>query len=255
MGEAFLALAPWQVALYGVAWFSTLYFGFGALNWWLTRGLLPRLGYGRQLDPRPLPPGQVRREIGESVVSILIFGIGLLAPWALLRLGWAHLAHEPSPARIALETVALFFWNELHFYVNHRLLHTRALRRFHGRHHRSHIATPFSTYALHPVEAMMLGSVSMLPMLLHDFSFQALAALTVVSIALNSLGHSNYEFSAYAPARGWLGASRRHHLHHACYHGNYGFLLETFDRWAGSVLPSDAAGARVATNTNGTPSA
>ena len=80
----------------------------------------------------------------------------------------------------------------------------------------------------------MKRSLLLLPMLLHDFSLQALAALTVLSIALNNLGHSNYEFSARAPARGWRAASRRHHLHHACYHGNYGFLLGIFDRVAGT---------------------
>lgn len=245
MDEVFLNLRPWQVATYGVAWFALLYFGFGGLTWWLSRWLLPRLGYGRQLDPRPLPSGQLGREIGESLVAILIFGIGLLAPWAMLKLGWAKLAHAPSAGQVALEIAVLFVWNELHFYVNHRLLHTRWLRRFHGSHHRSHVATPFSTYALHPVEAMMLGSVPMLPMLLHDFSLFALAALTVLSIVLNNLGHSNYEFSSSAPARGWRAASRRHHLHHACYHGNYGFLLDVFDRVAGSVLPWDAADAHL----------
>lgn len=246
MGEAFLALAPWQVAVYGVSWFAALYFGFGALTWWLTRHLLPRMGYGRVLDPRPLPRGQLRREMGESFVAILVFGVGLIAPWGMLQLGWARLAVDPSITRIALEIVVLFFWNELHFYANHRLLHTRLLRRFHGSHHQSHTATPFSTYALHPVEAAMLGSVPMLPMLVHDFSFQALAALTVMSIVLNNIGHSNYEFSRHAPARGWRAASRRHHLHHACYHGNYGFLLDAFDRCAGSTLPLDAADARLA---------
>jgi sterol desaturase/sphingolipid hydroxylase (fatty acid hydroxylase superfamily) len=87
----------------------------------------------------------------------------------------------------------------------------------------------------------MLGSVPLVPMLLHDFSFAALLCLPILSIALNNLGHSNYEASRLAPARGWLGASRRHHLHHACYHGNYGFLLDVFDRVFGSVLPLAAA--------------
>ena len=243
MGEAFLALTPWQVVLTGVLWFSALYFGSAVLTSSLIR-LATRIGYGRVLDARPLPRGQLRREIGESLLSILVFGIGMLAPWGMLKLGWAKLAQDPSLTRIALETVALFFWNELHFYASHRLLHTKSLRRFHGAHHQSHTATPFSTYALHPLEAAMLGSVPLLPMLLHDFSLQALAALTVLSIALNNLGHSNYEFSARPPARGWRAASRRHHLHHACYHGNYGFLLGIFDRVAGTLLPIDAADAR-----------
>ena len=91
----------------------------------------------------------------------------------------------------------------------------------------------------------MLGSVPLVPMLLHDFSFAALVSLPVLSIVLNNLGHANYEFSRTAPATGWRAASRRHHLHHACYQGNYGFLLDVFDRWAGSALPLDAADARL----------
>ena len=246
MGEWFVSIGAFEVMAVGVAFFTTLYLSTGALAWWLGHGLLPALGLGRRLDTRPLPRGQLRREFAASASSILIFGCGLIVPWGLLRTGWAQLAADPPAWRVLVEIVALFFWNELHFYVNHRLLHTRWLRRFHAMHHRSHVATPFSTYAFHPVEALMLGSVPLIPMLLHDFSFAALLALPVFSVMLNNLGHSNYEASRHAPARGWLGASRRHHLHHACYQGNYGFLLEIFDRWAGTVLPLDAAATRLA---------
>ena len=245
MTNGFVAMSAWQAMGAGLLFFATLYLATGMATWWLVRHLLPSLGYGRVLDPRPLPPGQLRRELRESAVAIFVFGTGLVVPWGLLRLGWAELAVDPAPWRIALEVVALFLWNEAHFFANHRLLHTRWLRRFHGAHHRSHVATPFSTYALHPVEAVMLGSVPLVPMLLHDFSFAALVSLPVLSIVLNNLGHANYEFSRTAPATGWRAASRRHHLHHACYQGNYGFLLDVFDRWAGSALPLDAADARL----------
>lgn len=235
---------PLRVVAFGLAYFGALYFATGALTWWLTRHVLPRLRYGRVLDPRPLPSGQVRREIGQSCVSIALFAVGLLVPWALLQLGWARLAIAPSAWRIAVEIGVLFLWNEVHFYACHRALHGRLLRRFHAAHHRSHVATPFSTYALHPVEALMLGSVPLVPMLLHDFSLPALLTLPVMSIVLNNLGHANYEISAQAPARGWRAASRRHHLHHACSRGNYGFLLDVFDRVGGTALPLDAADRR-----------
>ncbi|HEY0660851.1 MAG TPA: sterol desaturase family protein [Lysobacter sp.] len=247
MGHWFSSLDAIEVMSVGVSYFAALYLLTGGIAWWLGHRLLPALGIGRRLDPRPLPRGQLRRELGASAISILVFGAGLIVPWGMLQLGWARLADDPSAWRVLIEIAVLFLWNELHFYVNHRLLHTPWLRRFHGMHHRSHIATPFSTYAFHPVEAVMLGSVPLIPMLLHDFSFVALATLPVLSIVLNNLGHSNYEASRAAPASGWLGASRRHHLHHACYHGNYGFLLEVFDRWAGTVLPLDAADGRIAT--------
>lgn len=238
--EAFLQLPPWQAALGATIYFAVLYFVTGGLTWWLTHAVLPKLGFGRVLDQRPLRHGQLRREIGESSISILIFGVGALMPWWLVREDWAGLALDASPIRIAAEIAVLFLWNELHFYLNHRLLHTKPLRRFHVDHHRSLTPTPFSTYAFHPVEALMLGSVPILPMLLHDFSPVALIALTAMSIVLNNLGHANYEFTRRAPARGPLAASRRHQLHHAVYHGNYGFLLDVFDRLAGTAIKPTA---------------
>lgn len=246
MGDGFIQQNAIAVMAIGVAFFSLLYIGAGLATSGLTRVVLPRLDYGRRLDPRPVQAGQIQRELRASTVSILIFGIGLVVPWGLLQLGWARLASEPSGWQVAAEIGALFLWNELHFYVSHRLLHTRPLRRFHAMHHRSHVPTPWSTYAFHPVEAALLGSVPLIPMLLHDFSFAALVSLPVLSILLNNLGHGNYEASRDAPARGWRAASRRHHLHHACYHGNYGFLLDVFDRMGGSVIPADAADARIA---------
>lgn len=251
MGDWFVSSPAWQVAAAGTAYFALLYFAV-ALGGTLLVRALAQMGVGRVIDTRPLPAGQVRREIRQACVSIAIFGIGLLLPWGLVRLGWAQLASDASALRIVAEVFALFVWNELHFYAMHRLLHTRWLRRFHADHHRSHTPTPFSTYAFHPVEAALLGSVPLLPMLVHDFSFVALLCLPILSIVLNGLGHANYEFSRRAPARGPLGASRRHQLHHACYGGNYGFLLTVFDRVLGTALPLDAADDRLAKRAAGT---
>lgn len=233
-------LHSWQIAGWGLLYFAVLYFATGALTYWLTRHALPRIGYGRILDLTPLPAGQLAREIKLSSVSVVIFGVGVLLPWWLLKSGIAQLAVAPSWWQILLEVIALFFWNEFHFYACHRLLHTRWLKRFHVHHHRSRAPTPFSTYSFHPVEALMLGSVPLIPMLIHDFSLIALLSLPVMSIVLNNLGHANYEFSANAPAPGWRAASRKHQLHHAHYHGNYGFLLDWFDRIAGTTLPSSS---------------
>lgn len=248
-GQAFAHASLIQVTMGGVLFFAAIYGIFSLLAWSLTEQWLPALRYGRRIDPRALGSGQIRREVIASSVSILIFGIGLIFPWGIVQLGWASFASDPAWWRIAIEIVILFFWNEAHFYVSHRLLHSKPLRRFHAPHHQSHVATPFSTYSFHPIEAILLGSVPLIPMLLHDFSFAALLSLPLMSIVLNNLGHSNYEFSRIAPATGWRGASRRHHLHHACYHGNYGFLIATFDHWFGTALPLDAAEKRLSSVT------
>ena len=133
----------------------------------------------------------------------------------------------------------------MHFWVNHRLLHTRPLRRFHLPHHRSVVTTPFSTYSFHPIEALMLGNVIMLPMMLHDFSFWSLASVPLFSLFFNCIGHANYDFFPKVSYAHWFAASRRHHLHHACYNGNYGFQFTFMDRLFRTRLKADAAEAQL----------
>src|SRR6188768_760171 len=130
MRETILHCRWFEVMGWGCVFFAGLYFGCGLANEMMIR-LMPRLGHGGRLDPRPLGAGQVRREVMLSIVSILIFGLGSVVPWGLLQLHWARLAVDPPWWRIALEAIALVAWNEVHFYVNHWLMHTRFLKRFH----------------------------------------------------------------------------------------------------------------------------
>ena len=105
MTNGFVAMNAWQVMGAGLVFFAALYLVTGTVTWWLTRHLLPSLRYGRVLDPRPLPAGQLRRELRESAVAIFIFGAGLVFPWGLLRLGWAGLAsvnRRPAPCEMEL---------------------------------------------------------------------------------------------------------------------------------------------------------
>lgn len=240
MREFFLTASAWQIVIAGTVFFAGIYLIYGCLTWLLTERLLPAWGIGRKLDPRPLTKGQWQREIGLSLLSILIFGVGLLLPWGLLRLGWVNLALEPSPVQVILETLVLLLWNEVHFYITHRLLHTPWLRQFHLAHHRSVVTTPWSTYSFHPVEAMLLGNVIVWPMWVHDFSIAALITLPLLSLLFNSIGHSNYDVYPQGTSP-WFQASRRHHLHHACFKGNFGFMFAFMDRLLGTSLPDDAA--------------
>jgi Delta7-sterol 5-desaturase len=246
MGDFLYSCQWYEVMAVGIAFFATLYFGVGGLNYFLSRHILPAISYGAILDPRPIGEGQIARELRQSSLSILIFGTGLVVPWGILHLGWARLASDASAWQIALEIFILVVWNEIHFYLNHRLLHTPWLRRFHVPHHRSIVTTPWSSYSFHPIEMMLLGNVILLPMLLHDFSFYSLMAVPVFSIVFNNIGHSNYDFLPDAEQdRWWLNGARRHHLHHACYHGNYGFMFPFMDRLLRTELKGDAADAKI----------
>lgn len=223
-------LPPLHYVALATAFFFTIYWTFAFAGLFCTRVLFPAAGLGRRLDARLPRPGQVRAEIGWSMLSVLVFGAGSLAVWWGVHTGLFGIASGAPWTIIAIECALLILWNDLHFYACHWLLHRKALfPRFHIQHHRSHVVTPFATYSFHPVEAMLLGSVMPAIMPFHAFSAEALLFLPVYSLLVNTMGHSNYDLF---PARrtGQLTTfSRRHQMHHAKFHGNYGFMLPWLD--------------------------
>src|SRR5437870_4053406 len=107
MAHTFQSLGALQVMLWGIAFFGGIYLVFGASTWLLTHHVLPAMGFGRPLDPRPLQAGQLTREWRQSAVSVLIFGLGMIFPWGLLQLGWARLDAAAGGWQIACEMAVL----------------------------------------------------------------------------------------------------------------------------------------------------
>jgi sterol desaturase/sphingolipid hydroxylase (fatty acid hydroxylase superfamily) len=230
-------------AVFGIAMagFLVLYFSFAIGAWVLVHRVLIPLRIGHIVERNALGKGQIAREIRNSLLSIAIFGAYGALTFAAWRAGIVTIAFEPSWRKLGVDVTILVLWNEIHFYAMHRLLHTRWLfRNVHRIHHQSAVPTPFSTYSFHWIESILLGSVMILAMLVHPFSAAALLALPIVSILLNTIGHWNYNlFANHAALRS---ASAEHTAHHLRVNGNFGFYLPFFDRWAGTALPSKAAG-------------
>jgi Delta7-sterol 5-desaturase len=223
----------------GVAYFASIYLVAG-LAGTAVRGVLLRRGLGRVIDARRMPADQLAREWRQSAMSILIFGCGLIIPWWMVRQGWAQVHDGNPPWRVLVELAVLLVWNDLHFYAIHRALHhPKLLHAVHAAHHRSIVTTPWSTYAFHPVEALLLGSVLLPPMLVWSFTPSALALLPILSLTYNAVGHGNCK--ALPRRWRWLSNAHDHHLHHACHRGNYGFFFTFMDRLFGTQLPHDAA--------------
>jgi sterol desaturase/sphingolipid hydroxylase (fatty acid hydroxylase superfamily) len=218
--------------------FSLLYFGLGAATHVLVTRVLPARGVGRPISDRPLAAGQIGREMRESLWSIVIFGgFGVLTA-AGVRARWWDVVLWRSPLGIAAEVGFLVLWNDVHFYIIHRILHTRWLfQRFHRAHHRAIRPTSFSTYAMHPVEAFLLGTVMVVVQPFHDFSLPAILIFPFLSMMLNNIGHANYDFSPSVGLWHPLAGARRHEAHHHHVHGNYGFLLPALDRWLATEIP------------------
>jgi sterol desaturase/sphingolipid hydroxylase (fatty acid hydroxylase superfamily) len=236
MAEFVLSQPMWLIALATATWFLILYFGAGGLVSWAVNSVLPRRGYGRVIDERPPRPGQIREEVGNSLVAIGIFAIYGMLTIKALESGLINVDWTPNWALLPLEILVLTLWNELHFFACHRLLHTKWLfRTVHHAHHRSVVTTPYSTYSMHWFEAVLLGSVMITAMAMHAFSYVALACLPLISILINVVSHSNYELFPNAPEGSLRAAARRHGGHHSRSAATYGFLMPMLDRLFGGA--------------------
>jgi lathosterol oxidase len=173
--------------------------------------------------------GQTSKEIWQSMRSILIFSLqGILIQQGLAQ-GWFQISYVFNWWFVP-QVLLLFLWNEIHFYICHYLLHTRwMMRRVHWVHHHSKEPTVFSTFSFHWIEAFLLGTVILFPLLVYPFQAAAVLSLPVMSLFINLLGHCNYDlFAAHNPNH-VLKFSYRHSMHHKKGKGNLGFLLPWLD--------------------------
>ena len=219
-------------------WYHTvlvLFVFFNALYWVSSigaNGLLKWL-YKKQLvspvDNHARYPGQVKKEMQQSFLSMVVFSLQGIIIQQGLQQGWLQVSFETGWHCLP-QMLLLFFWNEVHFYLVHRLLHIPWLiRRVHFVHHTSKEPTVFSTFSFHWVEAFLLGTVIIFPLLIYPFQILAVLFLPVMSIVLNTLGHCNYDLFPQLAPNVFLKFSNRHSLHHKKGKGNYGFMLPWFD--------------------------
>lgn len=181
---------------------------------------------------------QVKRELWLSFIAIVLFGGYGSITWLAHKANIVHIDFGFSLPRFTLEVIALFFWNELHFFICHRFLHIRWFyKNVHYVHHKSEPPTPFAVFGLHWFESLLLGSVMITVMFFHDFYLWSLLTLPVFSLILNSIAHSNLEKVNKNSNSLIVRIATRHGDHHRYYEKNYGFALPIFD-WVYESLVS-----------------
>lgn len=222
--SAFLALRPHELALVGAIYFLSIYFFFASLTWCIAKLI------NQPIETREIKPAQIQAELLDSMRTILIFGISLVIPWSMITFNIAAFPVKMSVVTIFTELLILIVWHDIHFYAIHRLLHNQ-LKRIHAVHHLSVTATPFTAYSMSIGEAVLLSSVMPIAMLFYDFSLFSLAFLSVWSIAISTLIHSNCKLFPSASEHSLLGIIKHHQNHHTNYHGNYSFFFIQLDNW------------------------
>jgi sterol desaturase/sphingolipid hydroxylase (fatty acid hydroxylase superfamily) len=218
----------WQASVLIFLYFILLYFLFAFL---FEKGitLLAKKKWISKIDHRPLMEDQEKKEKRNSVLSMLIFGLHTIPVLWVIRMNWTTV-WEDTPLLILASLVIVFLWNEIHFFMVHRLLHIPYfMKTVHKVHHRSRTPTIYSIFSFHWFEAFLLGTVSLTYILIFPFSPLVLGIFPIVSIVLNFIGHCNYRFGN-GTGRSWKLFATHHNEHHGKGRQNFGFAINWLDK-------------------------
>jgi len=130
--------------------------------------------------------------------------------------------------------------HDTYFYWMHRLMHhPRLFRAIHLIHHKSTNPSPWTSYAFHPLEAVIEAGI--IPLIAFTLPVQrsAMSFFLLFQFIYNVYGHLGYELYPRNFHRSWIGrwinTSVCHNLHHKRFTGNYSLYFLWWDRWMGTL--------------------
>jgi len=178
---------------------------------------------------------QIHFEKLHSLKSIFVFGFSIFPIIYFIRIGIITLLPN-TIINIVLGIVILTIWNEIHFFVVHRIMHLPFfMKNVHKAHHKSKITNVYSVYSFHWFEAFLLSTVPITIIPFIPFAPIAFFLYPFASILLNYAGHCNYRFGN-GIGEGWKLLGTHHNDHHYKFKKNYGFASNLLD-----VIPSKIA--------------
>lgn len=225
----------WYVALAGAAWL-VLYVA------------LRRRVWPRKINPEPPGDGQISREVGRSLLSLLVFGL-VSGCVVALRAGFGIRTQLYRPmdlhgwgwywATFAIAIVA----HDTYFYWTHRLMHhPRLFRRIHRVHHLSHNPTPWAAYSFSMPEAVIQALIGPILVYTVPMHFSVFLMFMVWQITFNVYGHCGFEFAPRwflrSPLGHFLNTTTHHGLHHEKFRSNFGLYFNVWDRLMGTNNPA-----------------
>lgn len=140
-----------------------------------------------------------------------------------------------SPIYFLICLWGVFFWSTLHFYFNHRLLHTKWLYdAAHVRHHLNVVTGPWTGISMHPIEHIIYFSIFLLWWIVpvHPVIIIVTGLFQGVSPAVS---HSGFDYLSIGKRVRIPAGDNFHNLHHRYFRVNYGNSMvpmdKVFDSW------------------------
>ena len=211
-----------------LTYFLFLYFILGTAFRW-TVDKLNQKQLLSKISLEAITKAQIYYEIRHSLLSIILFAFSALPLLYMYKEGFIQF-QESTLLNTLGGLFLLVTWNEVHFYVVHRFMHTAWLmKRVHYIHHRSKTPTVYSVFSFHPLEAFLLSTVPLFILPILNLSLLSVILFPLVSILLNFAGHCNYRWGNGQGAS-WTLFGTRHQHHHSAALKQYGFASGLLDK-------------------------
>jgi sterol desaturase/sphingolipid hydroxylase (fatty acid hydroxylase superfamily) len=229
---------PQLVLLIGSRYFiiATIFW----LVWYVIRR--PKVMH-KKIQPRLPKSADYRREIGYSLMSILIFSAFpasmLLTPFRQYTMYYSSISQH-SMLWFWLAFPITFIVHDAYFYWMHRLMHhPKLFKVFHLVHHKSTNPSPWAALSFHPLEAVVEAGIFAVLLMIMPLHAIHLAVFFAGQMLFNVYGHLGWElyssrFTNSAIGK-WINTSRAHNAHHQYFVGNYGLYFLWWDRWCGTL--------------------
>ena len=215
----FLEMSPWQTLF--CAWIFTY-------GYYLAMGL-PITIYWRVFPWRMSSKTHPWRDFKAGTIACVILTLFLAFTFWLIQNGFSEVRQLYASKSWLWQIRQCFIYIVLHdfyFYAMHRVLHHPIMfRRYHRLHHQSYEPNPWSTFAFHPVEAVLTSVF--LPLFVVTIPISPLCFIVFMSLTalFNTIGHNGYEFFPKIWRRSLLGQILNNYSNHARHHR---FVTECF---------------------------
>lgn len=187
-------------------------------------------------DRKFLGRHQVRDNIFWSCVSGVTIWTAYeaLLIWSFASDRLAILNWNSHPVWFVLLLVAIPFWNSVHFYAIHRLIHWPPLYRpIHAVHHRNVNIGPWSGLSMHPIEHILYFSSVLIHVVLPSHPIHVFFHLYLLSLGA-VITHTGFADLLIKDKRVFELGDFHHQLHHRYYNCNYGNEFVPCDKWFGT---------------------
>jgi len=227
----------YEFALLSVTVFFGRYALIPGLFYWILWKNPAKRWQHKKIQPEYPEQKYIKGEIAWSLMSLCIFVLVSIFLYFMYYEGYTKIYLDVSTygwAYFVFSIVLMILLHDTYFYWTHRLLHVDFLYgRFHSIHHRYTNPSPWSSFAFHPVEAVLEVGIVILIVLIMPAHPLAVSLFLFYMTSLNVMGHSGFELfpSGYTDHWFWRlhNTSTHHNMHHSHGKYNYGIYFNVWD--------------------------